>query len=435
MERKPVIVIFDIGKTNKKCMVYDADYEVVYSAFFDTPNVQDPEGFPTEDLEALKSAMDAQLRIVLGDASLDLRAINFTTYGATIVNTDAEGKIVHPLWDYLRPYDAGVMASFERDHGHNGDVYAQTASPSLGNLNTGLQLYLLKYTDSNTFSRIAQSTLLPQYLSGLYTGSMFSESTSIGCHTLCWDFRRKAFAAWTSAEHIDRLFPPMRLAAEPSRTDFEGRSLIVGIGMHDSSSALLPYLRSIDQPFMLLSTGSWSICLNPFNDVPLTPAELAADCLCYLTYTGRPVKASRLNAGFRHTERVEALCGQYDKPKEFFWGLGWDPQSGSFSMKAGAEPSASDIAAANEYFAFLRDMVAEQLDKIGMVAYPSVRHLYVDGGFSKNAIFMGLLRQGLPGWTILAAEVGQSTALGAAMVLHEHWNPKPLRKDLVRFSG
>ncbi len=259
MERKPVIVIFDIGKTNKKCMVYDADYEVVYSAFFDTPAVQDAEGFPTEDLEALKSAMDAQLRIVLGDASLDLRAINFTTYGATIVNTDAEGKVVHPLWDYLRPYDAGVMASFERDHGHSGDVYAQTASPSLGNLNTGLQLYLLKHTDSNTFSRIAHSTWLPQYLSGLYTGSMFSESTSIGCHTLCWDFRRKAFAAWTSAEHIDRLFPPMRLAAEPLRTDFEGHSLIVGIGMHDSSSALLPYLRSIEQPFMLLSTGPWSI--------------------------------------------------------------------------------------------------------------------------------------------------------------------------------
>jgi glycerol kinase len=63
-----------------------------------------------------------------------------------------------------------------------------------------------------------------------------------------------------------------------------------------------------------------------------------------------------------------------------------------------------------------------------------VRHIYVDGGFSRNAIFMGLLREGLPGMTIRAAEVGQSTALGAAMVLHEHWNPKPLRADLVRFS-
>jgi hypothetical protein len=47
---------------------------------------------------------------------------------------------------------------------------------------------------------------------------------------------------------------------------------------------------------------------------------------------------------------------------------------------------------------------------------------------------MGLLREGLPGMTIRASEVGQSTALGAAMVLHEHWNPKPLRADLVRFS-
>jgi sugar (pentulose or hexulose) kinase len=434
MENKPAIVVFDIGKTNKKCLVFDADYEVVYSQFFDTPQVQDEDGYPTEDLEALKSAMDAQLRVILSDPTLDVRAVNFTTFGATIVNTDAEGTPVHPLWDYLRPYDAGVMQSFERDHGHNGDVYAKTASPSLGNLNTGLQLYLLKHSDSATFDRIAHSTWLPQYLSGLYTGHMFSESTSIGCHTLCWDFTQKAFAAWTAAEHIDRLFPPMRPAAEPLNIVFEGHGLIVGIGMHDSSSALLPYLRSIDHPFMLLSTGSWSICLNPFNDAPLTPSELAADCLCYLTYTGQPVKASRLNAGFRHTEKVEALCRQYDLPTAFFWGIGWDPNAGSFSMKAGADHSSSEIEAAQDYYTFLQDLVTEQLEKISMVASESVRHIYVDGGFSKNAIFMGLLRQGLPGYTILAAEVGQSTALGAAIVLHEHWNPTTLRKDLVRFS-
>jgi sugar (pentulose or hexulose) kinase len=435
MEKKPVIVVFDIGKTNKKCLVFDADYEVVYSEFFDTPQVQDADGFPTEDLDALKSAMDGQLRTLLSDPGLDIRAVNFTTYGATIVNTDADGNLVHSLWDYLRPYDDAIMARFEQDHGDNGHVYAQTASPSLGNLNTGLQLYLLKRLDPALFGRIVQSTWLPQYLSGKYSGQLFSEATSVGCHTLCWDFTRSAFAGWTIAEGIEPLFPPMRAAAEPLEGVFEGHHLTMGIGMHDSSSALLPYLRSIDHPFMLLSTGSWSICLNPFNDAPLTPAELAADCLCYLTYTGQPVKASRLNAGFRHTEKVEALCGQHDKPKEFFWSLRWDAHSGSFSMKEGMGLSASDLAAANEYFEFLRDLVAEQLEKISIVASEFVRHIYVDGGFSKNAIFMGLLRQGLPGWTILAAEVGQSTALGAAMVLHEHWNPKPLRKDLVRFSG
>lgn len=433
MEKKPAIVVFDIGKTNKKCLVFDADYEVVYSEFFDTPQVTDADGYPTEDLDALKSAMDEQLRRLFADPALDIRALNFTTYGATIVNTDADGNPVHPLWDYLRPYDANVMARFEQDHGTNGYVYAKTASPSLGNLNTGLQLYLLKYTDADTFHRIAHSTWLPQYLSSRYTGQLYSESTSIGCHTLCWDFNRSTFAEWTITEGIAPLFPPMHAAADPVHIYFENHPLTVGIGMHDSSSALLPYLRSIDHPFMLLSTGSWSICLNPFNALPLTPEELAADCLCYLTYTGQPVKASRLNAGFRHTEAVEQLCGKYALPKAFFWKLGWDASQSMVVIPS--EVSETVQQAADDYVSFLRGLVADQLEKIRLVSSDPVRHIYVDGGFSKNEIFMGMLLEGLPGMTIRAAEVGQSTALGAAMVMHEHWNPKPLRKDLVRFSG
>ena len=404
----------------------------MHSEFFELPEVKDADGFPTEDLEALKAAMDAQLRQCISHPDLDIRAVNFTTYGATIVNTDAQGQPVHALWDYLRPYDEMVMARFERDHGHNGDVYAQTASPVLGNLNTGLQLYLLKHTDHAVFGRIAQSTWLPQYLSGKYSGQLFSEATSVGCHTLCWDFTRSAFAGWTIAEGIEPLFPPMRAAADPLQIDFEGHALTLGIGMHDSSSALLPYLRSIEHPFMLLSTGSWSICLNPFNDAPLTAAELAADCLCYLTYTGRPVKASRLNAGFRHTEKVAALCQTHAIEKQQLWQLGWDAEASKVFVPADAPDPLKRAAA--EYEAFLRGLVQEQLEKIRLVASDAVRHIYVDGGFSRNAVFMGLLREGLPGMTILAAEVGQSTALGAAMVLHEHWNPTPLRRDLVRFS-
>lgn len=429
MDRIPVILVFDIGKTNKKCLVFDANYEVVHAEFFDVPDAKDPAGFPTEDLDALQSALEARLRATLRHPAWELRALNFTTYGATIVNTDAAGRPVHPLWDYLRPYDAAVLQSFDRDHGHHGDVYVQTASPALGNLNTGLQLFLLKKTEATAFAQIARSTWLPQYLSALFTGELHSEYTSIGCHTLCWDFSAGDFAGWTTEEGIDRLFPPLRSATDPLPTSFEGHSLMVGIGMHDSSSALLPYLRSIDKPFMLLSTGSWNICLNPFNEAPLTPAELAADCLCYLTYTGRPVKASRLHAGFRHTEAVEALCRQFDTSKEFFWNLTWDPAAQD--AHTGAADEMAD--AAHAYYSFLRKLVDEQLEKIGLVASDHVRLLYVDGGFSHNAIFMGLLRRGLPGWTIAAAEVGQSTALGAAMVLHEHWNPTPLRKDLVRF--
>jgi hypothetical protein len=192
------------------------------------------------------------------------------------------------------------------------------------------------------------------------------------------------------------------------------------------------------EPFMLLSSGSWNICLNPFNDASLTAEELAQDCLCYLTYEGRPVKSSRLNAGFRHAEAVASLSLRFGNPKDFYLGLGWDPDmadrvTANLYTDGSHDPTTEWSTPSEAYYDFLAGLVAMQAEKIRLVASSNVQNLYIDGGFSRNRIFMELLRRELPSLRIAAAEVGQATALGAAMVLHEHWNEKPLRQDLVRF--
>lgn len=433
MFREPAILVFDIGKTNRKCLVFDRGYNVLSSETFDIPEVTDEEGQPVLDVDALTAAMHGLLRRHLDDPAIDLKAFNITTYGATIVNTDQEGRPVHLPWDYLRACDESVLAQFEDLYGDNGQLYAKTASPRLGNLNTGMQLFLLKQQRPDLFARIRHSTWLAQWLSGCFTGQLFSESTSIGCHTLCWDFTSDGFPDWTHSEGISRLFPPMHAADRPLKVNVNGRELMVGIGLHDSSSALIPYLLSIPEPFMLLSTGSWSICLNPFNDQPLTRDELGQDCLCYLTFQGRAVKASRLDAGFRHEAAVETLGRQHGKDAGYFYRLDWDPR-----LAAGVRNAhdASDLdPAAIGYYAFLDGLVTEQLRKIELVASPHIRQLYVDGGFSKNAVFMGMLKEKLAGWEVRAAEVGQATALGAASMLHDAWNDRQLRYDLVRFPA
>ncbi|EOR95143.1 Rhamnulokinase RhaK in alpha-proteobacteria [Arcticibacter svalbardensis MN12-7] len=80
-----------------------------------------------------------------------------------------------------------------------------------------------------------------------------------------------------------------------------------GIGLHDSSAALIPFLASFQEPFMLLSTGTWCVSLNPFNQLPLTEDELKKDCLCYISYKGNPVKASRLFAGNEHEQQTKKI--------------------------------------------------------------------------------------------------------------------------------
>ena len=52
--------------------------------------------------------------------------------------------------------------------------------------------------------------------------------------------------------------------------NYNGTRIKIGVGIHDSSSALLPYVRSVKKTFVLVSTGTWSISLNPFSKTHLT---------------------------------------------------------------------------------------------------------------------------------------------------------------------
>jgi glycerol kinase len=60
--------------------------------------------------------------------------------------------------------------------------------------------------------------------------------------------------------------------------------------------------------------------------------------------------------------------------------------------------------------------------------------IYVDGGFSKNDIYMKLLAKSFPGYVVAAATVAQSTALGAALAIHQHWNELAIPGDLIELK-
>ena len=52
-----VTAIFDIGKTNKKFFLFDEDYQQIYKAYNRFPEIQDEDGYPTENLPAIQSWM------------------------------------------------------------------------------------------------------------------------------------------------------------------------------------------------------------------------------------------------------------------------------------------------------------------------------------------------------------------------------------------
>jgi hypothetical protein len=119
---------------------------------------------------------------------------------------------------------------------------------------------------------------------------------------------------WVYEEGLDEKFPPVLRSNAAIDVTIHDKKIKAGIGLHDSSSALIPYLACFSEPFILISTGTWCISLNPFNDEPLTAEELQKDCLCYLEYHGRPVKAARLFAGNEHEQQVKILAEHFNVP-------------------------------------------------------------------------------------------------------------------------
>ena len=152
---------------------------------------------------------------------------------------------------------------------------------------------------------------LPQYLNFIISKTPSTDISSVGCHTNLWSFTKNGYHDWVYKEGLDKKFAPL----------YSGDKIVgsiddkiqIGIGLHDSSAALIPYLTSFHEPFVLISTGTWCISLNPFNHTELTGEELKQDCLCYLSYDGKPVKASRLFAGYEHEQQVKRLAEHFQK--------------------------------------------------------------------------------------------------------------------------
>ncbi len=448
-----VIAIFDIGKTNKKLFLFDERYALVWEKSESMAETVDDDGDPCEDLTRLTDWVRSSLVEVIRLPGFVVKAINFSTYGASFVYLDADRQPVGYLYNYLKPFPAWLRQRFYNTYGNEATLAVETASPALDSLNSGLMLYRVKHDKPALFRQIRYALHLPQYLSFLFTGQVATDLTSIGCHTMLWNFAESQYHRWVNAEGLTNLLGPIFPSDMVLTVIIDGQSVQVGIGLHDSSAALIPYLASFAEPFALLSTGTWCVSMNPFDVRPLTAEELQYDCLNYVQYRGPSVKASRLFAGYEHEQQTQRLADHFHVSADHYTQLGYDPALIK-SVQSRLEPvlsvgsdmvgermislhgslfGARDLSAfgsyAEAYHQLIHDIMARQLISTKLVMptdVNAVTRLFVDGGFGKNPIYMHLLATAFPDLAVFAASVGQASALGAALAIHHHWNPQPL---------
>ena len=430
---KDCCLVFDIGKTNQKYFLFDKDLRILKHEKVTLPKTKDEDKHTAENIQAIVKWMKKNFEALLNSNIFKIKSVNFSGFGATLVHLNKNGEVIAPVYDYHKKVEDEIFISFYKKYGPESVFSCQTGSKNLNLLNSGKQLYWLKYKRPETFKKIRFTLHLPQYLSFVFTGDMFSEYTSIGCHTDLWDYQKKEYHFWVKAEGIDRLFPKIYPTQTKVVKKYRGQRISFGIGIHDSSSALLSILLKEKETFLLLSTGTWCINFNPSSkDLLFNSNQIASGATTYMKIDGNPVKTSRLFMGEEHRIKLGELIQHFKKTNKNYIDDSVNKELVVYLSKKSKNhfhwkyldntnsPDKDNLEFPNfetAYYRLIKELIGLLKVEINVICKKIPKKLYVDGGFSSNKIFLAFLEKEFPDQLIKAKPVSSACAMGAAMLI------------------
>jgi sugar (pentulose or hexulose) kinase len=218
-----------------------------------------------------------------------------------------------------------------------------------------------------------------------------------------------------------------------------GYDIKTGSGIPHSSAALVPYLEGTKEQFILISTGTWCIFMNPFNTELLTAEQLRGDTLFYISVNQKQVKSSRFLLGHIHDKNLERLNEYFGIQEELYktikirdlklWKLLMNKQ-GRIFFRRGIPGDYVDnevdmsqfLTFADAYHQMMFDLVDICIESLRLIlpADDKTEVVYVTGSFARNDTFVRLLAARLPDKRVFTSEINDASALGAAMAIYEN---------------
>lgn len=434
-------LILDIGKTNVKLHVLDAERKSVFSESRSNKVMMQGE-YPHADVDGIWSWMiDVCHRL---STQFSINAMSITTHGATaaLINRDsaADGNgLVMPVLDY--EYD-GINIIDEK-YNEVRPAFEQSFSPALpAGLNLGRQLYWLQHTYPEKFAEATDILMYPQYWAWRLTGQTSTEITSLGCHTDLWSVSDNDYSTLVTTQNWRDQFPPIKPAwtnlGKISQSFAELASLPqtcrVYAGLHDSNASYLRYkLHQKDQPFTVVSTGTWTILMS--SGVALSNLSAQKDMLANVDAMGEPIACARFMGG----REFEAICaklgGAFGDPVEssvlqslinkgcmalpdFSQGSG--PFGGRVAEFVGDISAHQGTEIATLYCALMIDY---QLDELN-----AQDNIYIEGAFLQNTLLCSILAQLRPQQSVWLSADATGTVQGCAYLTD--WQNAPKDIDL-----
>ncbi len=417
------VAVIDIGKTNAKLVVVDAQTGTEITVRKTANTVLSSPPYPHFDVETLWQFILATLAEFAKSPGFD--ALSITTHGASAALLDEKGDLALPVLDYEHLYPQDIQSAYAALR----PDFAETYSPRLaGGLNVGAQLHYQQTVFPADFARVATILTYPQYWAYRLTGIAANEGTSLGCHTDLWQPFTASYSSLVDRLGIRKQLAPVRSAFDAlgeiqpelaARLDLTN-PVPVYCGIHDSNASLLPHLLGFGSPCSVISTGTWVICFG----VGAKPDHLDPnrDTLVNVDAQGSPVPSARFMGGrewdmltrdlslLTPHEEAEALQSVLGKGIMLLPSVvektGPYPDRKAEWTRDPAGPAERRVAA-SLYEALMT------VTCLGLIGADGP--LIVEGPFATNGLYLEALHS-ITGRPVFASEATTGTAIGAALL-------------------
>ncbi|MDW7690715.1 FGGY family carbohydrate kinase [Flammeovirgaceae bacterium SG7u.111] len=450
------IAVFDIGKTNKKILIYNDSLKVVDSATTQVNEIVSG-SLIHDDVESIQNWFLEELGKFA--QKYDIGSVSISAHGATAVCVDENGEISVPELSYTTEPGEEFHTKFHEEFGDPVALQQSTATPNFGVLlNLAKLLQFSKEQYPEQFAKTKHILAYPQYYGYLLCGNAAADTTYVGSHTYLWDYQENRWSDVAEKMGITGMLPAKlqkpwdimgTVTSEMAEKTGLSTSTVVTLGIHDSNAALLPYLIKQEGDFMLNSTGTWCVVMHQEEKVSFKEDELGKVVFYNISAFGKPVKTSIFLGGleFETYDKVlrkihgdipfpnfdTSLYQQIIAEKDCFilptvvQGSGQFPQSQARVIEGGKEFLLEEIEKDGKTPEFFSDpakayavlnlsLAMQSKVAIDRAGIKTGMPIFTEGGFRKNDPYNKILTTIYPSSDVYLTNLNEASAFGAALL-------------------
>ncbi len=453
-----MIIVLDIGKTNKKVLLFSNDLNIVEIRKRTFDEVEQADGIRIEQTEAVEEWFFQQVKELA--ATNDIDAVSITTHSTNVVCLTEDDKLSIPTIAYTNEAGDEIDKLFFERFGSFKELQKETAAAAIGSMiNTARIMHFAKEKYPEDFAKTRKILFYPQYYGYKLTGVASIESTSLGSHTFLYDPYHESYSRVARELGISELLPSHlsrpwdvigTVTPEVAAKTGLSTDCIVTTGIHDSNSSLLPYLINNETDFVLNSTGTWCVIMRPCDKIEFTSEDLGRTVYYNIDAYNNPVKTIIFMGGVeyeRYSQILDQHFGCTGMPEfnketykkilheaDFLFipsvikGVGIFPDSQPKVIKGGQSYTLQEIEENADirskvftdreeaYAALNSSLVAQTIIALGYTGFTGGGSLFIEGGFCNNDAYTQLLAEYYSDTEVDTTNLQQATAVGAALL-------------------